>query len=210
MSDHYFTPQSTAKEQRFPLSVTLAGSRRDLVSSAGVFSAKSLDKATALLLAHEDELPPLPDTGDLLDLGSGWGPIALTLALRRPRCRVWAVDIADRARELTAENAARLGLENVEVCAPEDVPAEIQFHAIWSNPAIRIGKDELHQMLALWLGRLHPDGTASMAVGKNLGADSLMRWLASRDPDRPVNRTASAKGFRILTVGPKARSGPSL
>ena len=70
------------------------------------------------------------------------------------------------------------------------------MYEIWSNPPIRIGKDALHDLLLAWLPRLRPDGRAVMVVGKNLGADSLQRWLG--DQGFPTERTGSAKGFRIL------------
>lgn len=202
MDEHYFTPSPATASTRFPLRVTLAGQERDLVSSASVFSGRALDKATAVLLRRLDELEPVPDGARILDLGCGWGPIALTAALEHPDAEVWAIDVSDRARELTAANAERLGLQNVQVSAPENIPKDLRFDAIWSNPPIRIGKEELHSLLLHWIARLHDRGTAAFVVGKNLGADPLSRWLDGQLPTRSVSKVASAKGFRILEVGP--------
>jgi 16S rRNA (guanine1207-N2)-methyltransferase len=59
----------------------------------------------------------------------------------------------------------------------------------------------LHDLLLNWLPRLRPGGRAVMVVGKNLGADSLQRWLDEQG--YPTTRLASAKGFRVLeTVRP--------
>lgn len=203
MSEHYFSPTSDADQAPFPLRVRLAGAERDLVSSNAVFSARGLDKATAVMLDRLDVLAPVPAGAMILDLGCGWGPIALTAALLHPDAEVWAVDVTDRARALTRTNAERLGLGNVRVATPEDVPAQLRFDVIWSNPPIRIGKEELHALLLHWLGRLAPTGTAAMVVGKNLGADPLARWLGEQLPQRTVAKAASAKGFRILEVGPE-------
>lgn len=205
MSEHYFTPSPTAEDHRFPLHVRLAGRELELVSSSAVFSGRGVDKATAVLLNRLDELAPVPEGARLLDLGCGWGPIALTAALEHPSTQVWAVDVSERARELTAHNARRLGLDNVTVVAPEQVPAELRFEVIWSNPPIRIGKEALHELLQHWLGRLTPQGTAALVVGKNLGADPLARHLGEQLPDRTVAKVASAKGFRILEIGPDGR-----
>ena len=203
MDEHYFTPSPATNDRRHPLRVRLAGQDLDLVSSASVFSGHGLDKATAVLLARLDEVTEPPADGDILDLGCGWGPIALTAALLHPEARVWAVDVSERARALTAENARRAGLENITVLAPEEVPADLALDAIWSNPPIRIGKSALHELLREWTARLRPTGTAALVVGKNLGADPLARWLGEQLPERTVAKVASAKGFRILEIGPE-------
>jgi len=203
VDEHYFTPSPATDDKRHPLRVRLAGQDLDLVSSASVFSGHGLDKATAVLLARLDEVTEPPSDGDILDLGCGWGPIALTAALLHPEARVWAVDVSERARALTAENARRAGLENITVLAPEEVPADLALDAIWSNPPIRIGKSALHELLREWTARLRPTGTAALVVGKNLGADPLARWLGEQLPERTVAKVASAKGFRILEIGPE-------
>ncbi|MGP9842683.1 class I SAM-dependent methyltransferase [Brachybacterium sp. 107] len=202
MDEHYFTPSPTTDARRFPLRVRLAGRDLDLVSSASVFSGHGLDKATAVLLNRLDEITMPPARARILDLGCGWGPIALTAGITHPHAEVWAVDVSERARELTAENVERAGLTNVRVVSPDEVPADLELDAIWSNPPIRIGKPALHALLLEWTGRLAPVGTAALVVGKNLGADPLARWLGEQLPDREVAKVASAKGFRVLEVGP--------
>ena len=78
----------------------------------------------------------------------------------------------------------------------------MRFAAIWSNPPIRVGKAALHDMLLTWLPRLEAGGTAYLVVQKNLGSDSLQRWLAQALPADTfsVSRYASDKGFRVLAV----------
>lgn len=202
MDEHYFTPSPATEDRRIPLRVRLAGRDLDLVSSASVFSGRGLDRATAVLLDRLDEISAPPPGATIVDLGCGWGPIALTAALRHPDAEVWAVDVSERARELTAENARRAGLSSVRVLAPDEVPRDLAPDAIWSNPPIRIGKEALHSLLLEWTARLRPQGTAALVVGKNLGADPLTRWLGEQLPDRTVAKVASAKGFRVLEVGP--------
>jgi 16S rRNA G1207 methylase RsmC len=168
-----------------------------LRTDAGVFSSGRVDPGTKVLLA---EAPPPPPAGDLLDLGCGYGPIALTLASRAPGATVWAVDVNERARALTSANAADAGLANVRVAAPEAVPADVRFAAIWSNPPVRVGKAVLHDLLTTWLGRLAPDGVALLVVQKHLGADSLQRWLGERGWS--AARRASRQAYRVLEVRP--------
>ncbi len=190
MAEHYFTaaPSSPAATHDVPFRVD----GRDLVlqAAAGVFSGTRLDPGTAVLLEHA---PRPPATGRLLDLGCGYGPIACALSLRSPAADVVAVDVNERARELTAANAATLGLA-VTVTADDDGP----FDAIWSNPPIRIGKAALHALLLRWLGRLAPEGVAYLVVQRNLGSDSLQRWLDS--VGHPTERLTSVRGYRVLAT----------
>nr|BFE79746.1 hypothetical protein GCM10020093_023470 [Planobispora longispora] len=141
---------------------------------------------------------PSPPEGDLLDLGCGYGPIALTMASRAPRATVWAVDVNRRSVDLCARNARSAGLDKVRSLHVDEVPPDVRFRAIWSNPAIRIGKAALHEMLTRWLSRLTPDGVAYLVVQKHLGSDSLQRWLNERG--WPADRTASRSSYRILEV----------
>jgi len=180
------------------ISVQLAGRRLDVTTANGIFSPERVDVGTQVLLGN---VPAPPPGGNLLDLGCGWGPIALTLALESPRATVWAVDVNERALELTAENARRAGLPRVRAVLPRAVPADLALDAIWSNPPIRIGKEALHELLLLWLPRLRPGAQAHLVVQRNLGADSLHAWLAGAlDGGATVERAGSAKGYRVLRV----------
>lgn len=146
-------------------------------------------------------MPPVPPGGNLLDLGSGWGPITLSMALAAPHATVWAVDVNERALDLVRRNAASLGLTNVNASLPGDVPAEVTFRTIRSNPPIRVGKNELHGLLEKWIPRLDDRSDAWLVVQRNLGADSLQRWIgATFHPGFSVYRTATAKGYRVLKV----------
>lgn len=201
MADHYFSEAPVGAAQLRTLTVRLGGRDVEVDTAGGVFSPGHVDTGTRVLLQHV----PDPAPGTLLDLGCGWGPITLDATLRAREARVplqvWAVDVNERARELTARNAAALGLTNVRTVAPEDVPADVRFSAIWSNPPIRVGKTVLHGMLSAWLPRLEPGGAASLVVAKKLGADSLREWLDREfGADCDVERIATAKGFRILRV----------
>jgi 16S rRNA (guanine1207-N2)-methyltransferase len=171
----------------------------DLATDRGVFSAGGIDAGTKLLLA--EARPPARPSGELLDLGCGYGPIAITLARRWPQSTVWAVDVNERALELTAENvrANNLG-DRVRVCLPDDVPPDTTFAGIWSNPPIRVGKEALHVLLDHWLPRMSrsDEGRAWLVVNKHLGSDSLAAWL--RERGWGVERLSSRMGYRILEV----------
>ena len=190
---HYFDERPAITSDVTTVDVALHDVAFTLTTDRGVFSHGHVDTGTLLLL---QSAPQPPAAGDLLDLGCGAGPISLALAKRSPAATVWALDVNERARALTEANAARNGVPNVRVVAPEDVPADIRFAAIWSNPPIRIGKQALHTLLVRWMDRLDDGGTAILVVQKHLGADSLQRWLTAHG--YPTERIASRAGFRLL------------
>lgn len=191
----YFHATPAVGSARQRVTLALPDCSLALETDRGVFSHGGVDAGTKYLLI---EAPTPPRVGDLLDLGCGSGPIACTLARRSPGATVWAVDVNERARALTADNAAANGLANVRVAAPDDVPPEVRFAAIWSNPPIRVGKAALHDLLLRWLPRLVEDGHATLVVQKHLGADSLATWL--RAEGFAVERVGSRQAYRLLDV----------
>jgi len=194
--DHYFTAAPASADERRRLRVRLAGREVEVDVAPGIFSPGGLDKGTVVLL---DEAPAPPPTGTFLDLGCGWGPVALTLALRSPGATVWALDVNERALDLTRRNAEALGLQGVRASTADGIPGDLRFDLIWSNPPIRVGKAVLHDLLRTWLPRLTPSGVAQLVVQRNLGSDSLQRWIGT-ELEMPCTRLTSSKGFRVLEV----------
>jgi 16S rRNA (guanine1207-N2)-methyltransferase len=196
VSQHYFTPDPQAPHRPGMVRVVTDDVYLELDTDSGVFSPGRLDPGTRLLL---DAAPAPSPAGDLLDLGCGYGPVSCVLASRSPGATVWGVDVNQRALDLTARNAAKAGLPNVRALSPDDPALPGSFATIWSNPPIRIGKPALHALLTSWLDRLAPGGQAALVVSKNLGADSLHRWLAD-DQGWPVTRLAARSGYRLLVI----------
>jgi 16S rRNA (guanine1207-N2)-methyltransferase len=189
---HYFeTPEGGGQPRT--LTLRLGERRLPLRTETGVFSRDRIDPGTGILL---DTMPTPPEAGDLLDLGCGYGPIAMALATAAPRATVWAVDVNELALDLCRRNAEANGLTNVRACAPEAVPPQVRFAGIWSNPPIRIGKAPLHAMLLNWLERLEEGAGAVLVVQRHLGSDSLQRWL--EEAGLTTERIASRKGYRVL------------
>lgn len=202
-TDHYFSAEPASDEALRHVRTRLAGRDVEVATAAGIFSPDGIDKGTRVLL---DTAPPPPAAGTFLDLGCGWGPLALTLALESPAATVHAVDVNERALDLARRNASALGCTGVQVSRPQNLDPDTTFDLIWSNPPIRVGKQALHELLLLWLTRLSGDGDAAayLVVQKNLGADSLHTWLTETLPEQmgsvAVTREASSKGFRVLRV----------
>ncbi|HKB34394.1 MAG TPA: methyltransferase [Candidatus Dormibacteraeota bacterium] len=193
---HYFDAAPVVASRPRTVHLHVGELALQLQADRGVFGSRGVDLGTRVLL---NEAPAPPPEGDILDLGSGYGPIAIALARQAPRARVWAVDVNERAIELTKTNAVAAAVSNVTACSPDEVPDELRFAAIYSNPPVRVGKAALHEVLLRWLGRLGDGGRAYLVVQRNLGADSLATWLTSEGYE--VQRLKSKKGYRILQVG---------
>ncbi len=196
MSSHYFDAQPRAAHRPGLVRVVLPDVYLELETDSGVFSPGRLDPGTRLLL---EQAPRPPASGDLLDLGCGYGPVACTLAARAPGATVWAVDVNERALALCAANAARAGLSNVRCVTPGAAEVPARLAGIWSNPPVRVGKGPLHAMLREWLARLAPEAAATLVMGRNLGADSLHAWLEEEE-GWSVTRLAARSGYRLLLV----------
>ena len=190
--NHYFDPGDGEWSSR-EIRVVLDGKDYTLETAPATFSPEHLDTGTRILL---DAVPD--PVGTVLDIGCGWGPIALVAALRSPESAVWGIDVNQRALELTRRNAVRVGVTNVHVGPPVEVPADLRFDTIWSNPPIRVGKAELHAILETWIPRLNPGGEAWLVVAKSLGAESLQKWLGERWPNAQVSTATIEKGFRVI------------
>lgn len=199
MTGHYFDETPSARSRERDITLVLPDRTMTLRTDTGVFSADRVDPGTKLLLLEGPE--PSAEHGPLLDLGCGYGPLAVTLAQRCPDARVVAVDINERARTLCRYNADRNGVgDQVTIATPEAVDPQMVFGQIWSNPPIRIGKAAMHELLATWMVRLHPAGSAHLVVSRHLGADSLATWLRSQGMQ--VERRGSRMGYRLLDIAP--------
>jgi 16S rRNA G1207 methylase RsmC len=196
--DHYFSPDPQSPLRTSVRTLTLRGHEVTLETASGTFSPGGLDAGTEVLLKYA---PATPETGTFLDIGCGWGPLTVALALEAPEASVFGVDVNDRALQVARDNAENLGLTHVSVAQPEGVPEALTFELIWSNPPIRVGKQALHDILATWLPRLSPQGAAYLVVAKKLGADSLLEWLNSGAIAQiRAERLETSRGDRILRV----------
>jgi len=204
--NHYFSADPQGSPERRTIPVDIGDRHYRLAAAGGVFSAGRLDPGTSVLL-RKASLPDSGESGPLLDLGCGYGPIAVVLAGAALRSTVYAVDVNPRALELTRENGQTAGFaDRLVVAHPDEVSEDVRFTQIWANPPVRIGKPAMRDMLLRWLPRLTPEGVAWLVIGRHLGGDSLQRWLAEQG--WTAQRWASQQGFRVLRVSRPAAGTP--
>lgn len=197
-TEHYFSEDPQAPLRTTTHALTLRGHQVVLESASGTFSPGHLDTGTAVLLKYA---PPLPPTGTFMDLGCGWGPLTIAMALESPDAAVWGVDVNERALDVAQGNAANCGTPRVTCARPDEVPPTMTFDVIWSNPPIRVGKQELHALLQVWLPRLSPAGEAWLVVAKKLGSDSLQQWISDGGAGEfDASRWETSRGYRVIRV----------
>ncbi len=200
---HYFSENPEAQAKTTTVTFELEDRVFQLTAASGTFSSTRLDPGTKVLLQQSKFFP---DSGTVLDIGCGWGPIGLSIASLRPETVVYGLDINSRSLDLAALNGKHLGLENFEAVRAEQIPAELLFDAIWSNPPIRVGKSVLHNLLETWLPRLKPGASAMLVVQKQLGAESLQKWISQTFKDYSVDKHSIDKGYRVIRVTRPAKS----
>jgi 16S rRNA G1207 methylase RsmC len=199
---HYFSEQPQTDAKTHSVEFELEGTVFTLTAASGTFSSTRLDSGTGVLLK---ESALFPVSGTVLDIGCGWGPISLAVATLRPETEVFGLDVNSRSLELAQANAAALKLNNFKAVRAEQIPNELLFDGIWSNPPIRVGKAVLHQLMQTWIPRLKPGASAMLVVQKQLGAESFQKWLSETFTEFDVAKQSIDKGYRVIRVTNSAK-----
>lgn len=199
---HYFSEQPETQTTTHPIEFELEGKTFNLTAASGTFSSTRLDAGTKILLT---ESAFFPDSGTILDIGCGWGPISIAIAALRPNTRVLGLDVNTRSLELASANASALGLKNFKAVRAPEIAEDQLFDGIWSNPPIRVGKAVLHELMQTWIPKLKPGASAMLVIQKQLGAESFQKWLESSFEGFTVTRHSIDKGYRVIRVTNSAK-----
>jgi release factor glutamine methyltransferase len=196
----------------------------------------TVEFAGRVFLCDKRALVPRPETEELverivqttinhqpstiLDVGTGSGVIALTLAAQFPEAAVHAVDISDDALELARENAAQLDLQgrvrfskgnlltevegafdlivaNLPYVATGDRPA--LSREVLHDPAVAVfagerGDELLRELIGAARDRLRPGGMLALEVGIGQAAN-----LASLLAEKNYHDIASIRDYCGVT-----------
>lgn len=187
---HYFTNDKVKSEEK-EITVKIKNTKLDLIVDNGVFSKKGLDFGTRSLL---ESLDIEEIKGNILDLGCGYGPIGIYLALNT-KANIEMVDVNLRALSLAQKNAK---LNKVKVDIYEsDAFSNInqKYDYIITNPPIRVGKEKLYEILYESLKHLKEKGKLIFVINKNQGAKSTIKNLNEKYEIKIINKN---KGFYII------------
>ena len=197
MSNHYYTKNPETESKEASWTFPLRGREFRFISDSGVFSKKTVDFGSRLLIETfrlNEEV-----AGDILDVGCGYGPMGLALAHAYPARLVEMVDVNERALSLARRNAEANNIRNVKVYESntyDQVPQERQFAAIVSNPPIRAGKQVVHCILSEAHTHLLLGGTLTVVIQKKQGAPSAEQKML--DVFGNVEIIARDKGYWII------------
>lgn len=175
---HYFQNDPLLASKKRDITLSIDGLTLHFKSDNGVFSKSKVDEGSLALLKV---IIPLHLTGKILDLGCGYGPIGLTIAVTSPSARVDLADINERALALCEENAQLLGLSQRITCLQSDIYTNVEgpYDSIVVNPPIRAGKRVTYKMYEGALQRLIDGGSLYVVIRKDQGAPTASRFIES-------------------------------
>ena len=173
MNDHYYSHTPVSAHHERLIKTELLGREMRVNTDAGVFSRDDVDPGSRLLIESAGPL-----SGRVLDLGCGWGPVGLSLALNNPSASILMADINERAVELSERNRRLNGILNARVIESDAFESiEGEFEHILTNPPIRAGKQVIYGMFGESFNRLTPGGDLTIVIRKQQGAPSAKKHL---------------------------------
>ena len=191
---HYFTNDNLeSKIQKFKINIQSYDFSFN--TDNGVFSKGELDFGTYLLIKN---ILNKKISGDVLDLGCGYGPIGIIIA-KLLNTKVTMIDVNKRAVHLTKMNIKENNVHNIE-CLVSEGYKEIndqKYDYIVSNPPIRVGKKILYDLLINAKNHLKEDGVLIIVVRKEQGANSLIRDMSVYYSVKVIDKD---KGFFIISL----------
>jgi 16S rRNA (guanine1207-N2)-methyltransferase len=176
MAEHYFTETPESLHKPLRLQAEYRCHTVVFQTDSGVFSRTEIDRGTRALL---DTLPECI-TGEVLDMGCGYGVLGVCVKKHNPGCRLTMADINARAVELAAANA-RLNGADAETVQSDGFAAlaSRRFDLIVINPPIRAGKQVVYRMFSDAARALQPRGALMLVIRKQQGAPSAVTSLGA-------------------------------
>lgn len=195
MSNHYFSSKPQSEIKKGLIKTTLRGRNYSFLTVSGVFSTKKIDNGTRILI----ENMRLPEEGNLLDLGCGYGVIGIVAASLNPNLYVTLTDVNERAASIAKINVERIGLKNIKILNGfiyEPINQE-KFDAIISNPPISAGMNKIVKRLIYdSVKHLNSKGTLQLVIQWNKGGRTLAKYL--NDVFGSYQVLARKSGYRVL------------
>ncbi len=193
MADHYFTQTPESEHKPRTVDTLYRGHSLTFHTDSGVFSRTEIDKGSAVLL----HMLPQTITGDVLDMGCGYGAIGVSLQKANPGTTLTMVDINDRAVALAQTNAKENGVSATVLQGDGFAAVKDQsFDLIVTNPPIRAGKQVIYRMFADAAKALRAGGQFILVIRKQQGAPSALNYLKTLFAT--VETVAKKGGFWVI------------
>ncbi|MFP3202152.1 MAG: methyltransferase [Sulfolobus sp.] len=162
-------------------------------STSGLFSKDKLDLGTRILL----ENLILPESGTVADVGCGYGPIGIFIALKNPNLKVYMLDVDKKAVYFSSRNVKRYKLDDRVFVIRSDIfsalPKEVKFNGIYSNPPLKAGKEFIIRLVNESHERLEKGGIIELVVYK--GEENVINEFKKYFDSKVLKRE---KGYSII------------
>ena len=191
---HYYDLDPTLGSKERQVQFEISGKSISLITDNGVFSKSRLDEGSEILLKA---ILPYDLGGKILDIGSGYGPIGLTIALMKETASVTLADINPRAVALCKKNVTNNGLDSRVTSIESDLYQNIEgpYDSIVANPPIRAGKKITYALYEGAYQHLIDGGYFYFVIRKAQGASSASQYV--KEVFGNITMISRKKGYHI-------------
>lgn len=198
MNEQYFSNNPQSKHNEKQIRTIVNGIELKLMTDSGVFSKDRVDFGSQRLIETFSENVNLEEGQSVLELGSGYGPILITLAKAHLNVDFTGVELNERAFELAKRNAELNKVGQIKWVLDDATTVELggQYDFVLTNPPIRAGKKTVHEFITHAYKQLKPNGSLWVVIQKKQGAPSLLNHM--EDIFRNVTKVKQDKGYWIL------------
>ena len=194
---HYFVSTQHEKSEYFTFSETFCDKKFTFESCPDVFSKNELDYGSIVLVKSILEHKEL-FSGKIIDMCCGYGTIAILLS-KFIDAEYTLSDINSTAVELAKTNVKKnncnINTDKIFIGNLYENISE-KFNHVVSNPPIKVGKKYLLDFIDQSYAHLETAGTITLVIKKNLGADSLKKYMNEKFGNCEV--WERDKGYYIL------------
>lgn len=194
---HYFENDLNLKSEIKELSYKYNSSFFVFYSDNGVFSKKSLDYGSRLLL--ETYLSIDTESKRVLDVGCGYGFIGIVIGVIN-NSYVDMIDVNKRAVHLTKRNMKKYDINGNAFISDAYENIKDKYDVIITNPPIRVGKDKVLEILEGAFDHLNKNGYLYYVIRKDQGALSIKKILENTKTVELINKDKGYFVYRIKNM----------
>lgn len=182
MGEQYFSSNPNSSHHERTITTTLADQAMTFQTDNGVFSKNKIDFGSRVLIdTFLKYVDTLDESDHIVEFGSGYGPIILSIAKAYPHNTCVGLEVNERAMSLAHVNAHLNHLSNVTfqlADLSEDITLDCApVQQIITNPPIRAGKKTIQKFMDHAYALLAPQGQLWVVIQKKQGAPSMTNYL---------------------------------